>query len=35
MDEHPLIRGLDAYATIARFPHVSFRLPEVPEENEE
>lgn len=35
MEEHPLIRGLDAYAHIARFPHVSFRLPEVPEENRE
>jgi hypothetical protein len=35
METHPLIRGLDAYAYIARFPHVSFRLPEVPEESEE
>ncbi|NOZ22572.1 MAG: IS21 family transposase [Planctomycetes bacterium] len=34
MEEHPVIRGLDSYAHIARFPHVSFRTPEVPEETE-
>ncbi len=35
MEDHPLIRGLDTYGTIARFPHVSFRPPEVPEETQE
>lgn len=33
MEEHPLIRPLDAYGSIARFPHVSFRPPALaPEE---
>jgi len=33
MEEHPLIRGLDSYAHIARFPHVSFGPPKAPEES--